>query len=135
MPATPLPDELVEFLLAPNPAVVATVRPDGSPHTAPTWYEWQDGRVLLNMDRTRVRLGYLRNDPRAALSVIDSEDWYRHVSLIGRVVDLREDDGLRDIDRLSMRYRGEPYRNRESARFSAWLAPDRWHAWGVGSGR
>jgi hypothetical protein len=31
--ATP-PPELVAFLAEPNPSVIATVRPDGSPHTA-----------------------------------------------------------------------------------------------------
>lgn len=131
MPQTPLPDELAQFLLAPNPAVVATLRPDGWPHTAPTWYEWQDGLVLLNMDHTRVRLEHLRRDPRVALSVMDVESWYRHVSLIGEVIAMQEDEGLEDIDRLSQRYRGQPYRNRESARWSAWMRPDRWHQWGL----
>ncbi len=46
MPPLPLPPELDAFLALPNPAVVGTVRPDGSPHTVPTWYEWEDGRVL-----------------------------------------------------------------------------------------
>src|SRR5262249_55845755 len=66
MPRLPLPAELSEFLALPNPAVIATLRADGSPHTAPTWYDWEDGRVLLNMDASRVRLGHLRRDPRAA---------------------------------------------------------------------
>ena len=42
--------ELDEFLIRPNPAVIGTLRPDGSPHTAATWYIWDDDRVLVNMD-------------------------------------------------------------------------------------
>ena len=129
MPRVPVPPELEEFLRRPNPAVVATLARDGSPHTAATWYDWEDGRVLLNMDVSRVRLGYLRNDPRASLTVLDEGNWYEHVSLVGRVVSIEPDPELRDIDRLSVRYTGKPYRNRESPRFSAWLQPERWHAW------
>jgi PPOX class probable F420-dependent enzyme len=108
---------------------VATVRPDGSPHSAATWYDWENGRVLLNMEDTRVRLRHLRADPRASLTVLADGDWYRHVTLMGSVVSLEEDVDLRDIDRLAMRYTGKPYRKRDRKRFSAWLAPERWHAW------
>lgn len=129
MPRVPVPPELDAFLSLPNPAVVATVRPDGSPHTAATWYDWEDGRVLLNMDESRKRLGHLRANPAAALTVLAEGDWYRHVSLLGRVVSIEEDDGLRDIDRLAVRYTGEPYAARDRRRFTAWMEPARWHAW------
>jgi PPOX class probable F420-dependent enzyme len=121
-----------EFLSRPNPAVVATLRPDGSPHTAATWYDWEDGRVLLNMAETRLRLGFLRRDPRAALTVLDKGSWYRHVSLLGRVVSIEDDVDLADIDRLARRYTGRDYRSREQKRVSAWLEPDRWHGWAGG---
>jgi PPOX class probable F420-dependent enzyme len=121
-----------EFLSRSNPAVVATLRPDGSPHTVPTWYDWEDGRVLLNMDESRLRLGYLRRDPRASLTVLDADDWYRHVSLIGRVVSIQDDADLADIDHLAVRYTGKPFRRRDSARVSAWLEPERWHGWSGG---
>ena len=129
MPRVPVPPEIDEFLARPNPAVVGTVSPEGTPHTAATWYDWEDGRVLLNMDESRVRLGYLRENPAVSLTVLAEGDWYRHVTLAGRVVALEEDPGLRDIDRLAVRYTGRPYRNRENRRFSAWVQPERWHAW------
>ena len=129
MPKPPLPAELDEFLQRPNPAVIATVKPDGAPHTVATWYLWEDGRILVNMDEGRARLEYLRRDPRVSLTVIDGEDWYRHVSLRGRVVSLEDDRDLVEIDRLSRRYRGAPYRNRERGRVSAWIEVTSWHAW------
>ena len=132
MPGLPAPPEVDEFLSRPNPAVVATLRPDGSPHTAATWYDWEDGRVLLNMAETRLRLGFLRRDPRAALTVLDKGSWYRHVSLLGRVVSIEDDVDLADIDRLARRYTGRDYRSREQKRVSAWLEPDRWHGWAGG---
>jgi PPOX class probable F420-dependent enzyme len=133
MPGVPVPPEVDEFLSRPNPAVVATLRPDGSPHTAATWYDWEDGRVLLNMAETRLRLGFLRRDRRAALTVLDDGSWYRHVSLLGRVVSIEDDDDLADIDRLARRYTGRDYRARDQKRVSAWLEPDRWHGWSGGN--
>ena len=127
MPPAPLPPELVEFLKKPNAAVIATVRSDGAPYTAATWYDWDDGRILVNMDSERLRLRHMRRDQRVALTALDLGDWYRAVTVLGKVVELRDDDGLVDIDRLSQRYRGAPYRNRERKRVTALIEPERWH--------
>lgn len=129
MPRVPVPSQVSEFLARPNPAVIATLRPDGSPHSVPTWYDWDDGHVLVNMDESRLRLAYLRRDPRASVTVLDDGSWYKHVSLIGRVVSIDDDAELRDIDRLARRYTGKPFGNRGAKRVSAWLVPERWHGW------
>jgi PPOX class probable F420-dependent enzyme len=131
MPKPPLPPELDALLRRPNPAVIATLKPDGAPHSVATWYLWEDGRVLVNMDASRRRLDHLRNDPRDSLTVLDGEDWYRHVSLRGQVVELSEDAGLRSIDRISRHYRGRLYPARDSPRYDAWIEVDTWHAWGA----
>ena len=131
MPRVPVPPEVDSFLRLPNPAVIATLRSDGSPHSVPTWYDWEDGRVLVNMADTRLRLRHMRRDPRAALTVLGSgeDGWYRHVSLMGQIVSIEEDPRLEDIDRLAVRYTGRRFRSRDAKRFSAWLEPDRWHGW------
>ena len=127
MPRAPLPENLVEFLKQPHAAVIATVRSDGAPYSAATWYDWEGGKVLVNMDFERLRLSHMRRDPRVAITVLDITDWYRAVTVLGRVVELHDDDGLADIDRLSMRYRGEPYWNRDRKRVTALIEPERWH--------
>ncbi|MGH3022948.1 MAG: pyridoxamine 5'-phosphate oxidase family protein, partial [Gaiellaceae bacterium] len=60
LPRAPLPAELVEFLKRPHAAVISTVRSDGAPYSAATWYDWDDGRVLVNMDHERLRLSHMR---------------------------------------------------------------------------
>ena len=112
MPPLPLPPEIDEFLRLPNPAVVASLRSDGSPHTVATWYLWDGERLLLNMDESRLRLRFMRRDPRVALTALGDGEWYRHASLLGEVAEIREDDGLADIDRLAVHYTGSPFRNR-----------------------
>lgn len=129
MPLVPVPPEVDAFLARPNPAVVATVSPTGEPHTAATWYDWDDGRVLLNMDESRLRLRYMRQNRAVALTVLGEGNWYAQVTLLGRVVSIEEDPELADIDRLSIRYGGHPFHDREAKRVSAWMEPDRWTAW------
>jgi PPOX class probable F420-dependent enzyme len=114
-------------LKGPHAAVVSTVRSDGAPYSAATWYDWDDGRILVNMDFKRLRLKHMRRDPRVALTVVDITNWYRAITVLGRVVEIRDDEGLVDIDRLSQRYRGTPYRNRRRKRVTALIEPERWH--------
>ena len=133
MPHPPLPDDLCALLDKPNPAVVATVRKDGHPVTVATWYVTDGDHLLVSMDDTRVRLKHLLRDPRISLTVLDEDDWYTHVSLVGRVVQTAPDDGLVDIDRISKHYTGRPYPDRESPRTSAWIEIERYHGWGKAS--
>jgi PPOX class probable F420-dependent enzyme len=130
MPKPPLPAELDAVLAEPNPCVIGTVKPDGTPVTVATWYLWEDGRVLVNMDEGRKRLAYLRNDPRVSLTVLDGDSWYRAISLRGRVVSLADDPDLTDIDRIARHYTGRPYHNRGRGRVSAWIDVEQWHQWG-----
>lgn len=132
MSEPPLPDDAVAMLRKPNPSVITTLRSDGQPVSVATWYLWEDdGRVLVNMDAGRIRVRHIRNDPRVTLSVLDSESWYTHISIIGRVADLRDDPELHDIDRLARHYLGKPYPDRERPRVSGWIDVDRWHGWGT----
>jgi PPOX class probable F420-dependent enzyme len=130
MPKPPVPGEVSDLLAKPNPAIIATVRPDGQPVSVATWYVWDSGRMLVNMDEGRKRLDYLRENPRVSLTVLAGDDWYTHVSLQGHVVELRDDSDLTDIDRIARHYIGQAYPQRDRKRISAWIDIDRWHGWG-----
>src|SRR2546427_11104656 len=75
MPKLPLPPEADQLLRKANPAVIATIRKDGSPHTAVTWYGWDGNRALVNMDETRGRLQHMRPDGRIAVTGVDAPSW------------------------------------------------------------
>jgi PPOX class probable F420-dependent enzyme len=129
MSKPPLPEAALAMLARPNPAVITTLRPDGQPVSVATWYLWQDGRVLVNMDEGRRRLTYLRGDPRVALDVLEDGDWYTHLGITGHVDEIYEDTGLADIDRLARHYTDAPFSHRDRRRVSAWIAVDGWHGW------
>lgn len=128
MAGSGLPPHVDEFLKQPNAAVIASIRPDGFPMTVATWYDWDDGRILVNMDAKRRRLDWMRRNSKVAMTMFD-RDWYRHVSLYGEVVTLEDDSDLSDIDRLARRYTGRPFRARDAHRVSAWIEPRGWHVW------
>jgi PPOX class probable F420-dependent enzyme len=130
MPKPPLPDEVAEFLRAPNYATISMLKADGAPVSVPTWYLFENGRVLVNMDGGRQRIEWLRRDPRVAMSAMDPDDWITHVSLQGKVTQWAEDPDLVDIDRIATHYTGQPYAARNRPRISAWIEVDLWHAWG-----
>jgi PPOX class probable F420-dependent enzyme len=130
MPKPPLPSEYEALLREPNAAVIGTLMPDGSPSTVATWYVWENGRALVNMDEGRTRLDWMRRDPRVSLTVL-MEQWSRHISLRGRVIELvGGEQGLDDIDRIARHYTGRPYPDHERGRVSAWIEVLSWHAWG-----
>lgn len=130
MPKPPLPAEVAEFLQHPNYATISTLRADGWPVSVPTWYLFENGRILVNMDAGRKRLTWLRDDPRVSLSAMDPDDWITHVSIQGRMTEFVDDPDLVDIDRIATHYTGEPYAVRDRPRTSAWIDVERWHAWG-----
>ncbi len=130
MAKPPLPDEYDALLREPNAAVIGTLMPDGSPHTVATWYLWEDGRALVNMDGGRARLKWMRADPRVSLTVL-MENWSKHISLRGTVTEfVGGEQGMDDIDRISRHYIGRPYPIRDRERVSAWIEISAWHAWG-----
>jgi PPOX class probable F420-dependent enzyme len=134
VPGAPLPPELQRFVAKPRHAVVGTVRNDGTPVTTPCWYGVDaDGRIVLSMGEDSHRLRHLRANPRVAMTVL-GDDWYSHVSLLGRVVELREDEAHEDIDGLSQRYEGGPYSDRTYRGVTALVEIERWHTWGDPAG-
>lgn len=124
-----LPPELEHFLAAPRIAVLATVRRDGEPATTACWYDLDEGRLLITMYETARRLPNVRHNPHLALTIV-GEDPYQHLSLAGRVVEMWDDPDLEVMDRLSMRYTGEPWPEREPC-VSMLVEIDRWHSYGL----
>ncbi len=131
MPTPEIPEPAVTLLRQPRPAVMATVRPDGSPVTVATWYLYtDDGRILLTLDAARKRLDHLRADPRISLTVL-AEDWYTQVRLQGRVVEIADDPDLAGADLISTHYTGHAYPNRTRPRVTAIVEIDRFASWNL----
>ncbi|GIH46623.1 PPOX class F420-dependent oxidoreductase [Microbispora rosea] len=91
-------------------AHLATVLPDGSPHTAPVYVGTQGDRIVLFTGPGTRKARNLRRDPRMALSVAPADNPFEPVVVRGRAVEWLEGDAAWEIvDRLATKYTGAPY--------------------------
>lgn len=74
-----------EFLAAPRIAHFITLRPDGSPHVAPVWYEYVDGDFLVWTSRQFRKVKNIEGDARVALSIASEDQPYRYVVAEGDI--------------------------------------------------
>ena len=73
-----------DLLEKPNHAVISTLDPGGSVHSAIVWLSLEDGAVAVNSALGRRWPTNLRRDPRATVLVWDLENPYRYVEVSGR---------------------------------------------------
>jgi PPOX class probable F420-dependent enzyme len=88
-----------------NPAVLATINPDGSPQTSVVWIGRDGDDVLISTAAGRRKDTNLRRDPRASLSVYDTDDPQRYVEIRGTAT-VTEDPGRRLAVALAETYEG-----------------------------
>jgi PPOX class probable F420-dependent enzyme len=96
----------IELLEGRNYAVLATVNPDGSPHTSAMWVGRDGNDVLMSTVAGRRKYRNMVRDPRISLTVIDASDGENYVELRGQVT-LAPDTGLVVDNRLSWKYDGK----------------------------
>ena len=121
---TRLPNDLVDLFTTDRLGHVSALRADGSIATYLMWIDW-DGEHVLTSSAVGSRKGaHWRRDPQASMSVVDADDPWRFVIVRGRVTDIRPDEDLAFIDKMSLRYTGDPYRFRGSAREIFVITPD-----------
>ncbi|HWF74959.1 MAG TPA: TIGR03618 family F420-dependent PPOX class oxidoreductase [Solirubrobacteraceae bacterium] len=106
-------------------AHLATVLPDGSPHTVPLWVDTRGEKIVFLTGPRSRKARNLRRDLRMALSIAPVEDPFTPVIVRGRVVEWLEGDAAWEIiDRISTKYTGAPYPRREE-RVVAVIEPER----------
>jgi PPOX class probable F420-dependent enzyme len=115
--------------IAENPYVgtVTTLRPDGSPHNTIVWVDTEDGVVTFNTAVGRAKERHLRQDPRAALTIVHPENAYQWVSVNGPA-ELTIEGADEQIDHLAKKYLGQdeyPWRNPEEQRIKVRITPEK----------
>jgi PPOX class probable F420-dependent enzyme len=105
-----LTDEVRELLQGANYGHVATVMPDGAPHTVPVWVDLEGDRIVFFTQSGTRKARNLERDGRVAISLVDHENPYRTAQLRGRVVEKRTGDPAEVvIERIARKFTGEPF--------------------------
>lgn len=105
-----VPDLARTLVAEPHVAHLATLLPDGSPHSVPVWVAWEGERLaFLTGPRSR-KARNVDHDPRVAVSVTHAERPWEMAMLRGRVVEvLVGATAWVVVDRMSCAYTGAPY--------------------------
>jgi PPOX class probable F420-dependent enzyme len=105
-----LPQDVRELLAGTNYAHVATLLPDGSPHSVAVWIDLHDGRPFFFTQEASRKARNLAGDPRVAISVTDRRNPYRSAWLRGEVAETRTGEAaLELIDQMARKYTGEAF--------------------------
>jgi PPOX class probable F420-dependent enzyme len=100
-------DEVARALVdGTNPAVLATVNPDGSPQTSVVWVGRDGDDVLISTTAGLKKERNLLRDPRTSLLVIDENDPERYVEIRG-TAKVSEDVDREIAQLLAEKYEGE----------------------------
>jgi PPOX class probable F420-dependent enzyme len=109
-----IPDEVSALIDAPTVGHIATLMPDGAPHSVPVWVGLEDGRLTILTSPGSRKARNLDRDPRVSISLANAAQPNRMAHIRGRVVERVEGDrAWTIIDRMSQRYLGGPYPLRE----------------------
>lgn len=108
-----LTDDVRELLQGPNFAHLATLMPDGSPHSVPLWIDLEGDHVVFFTERGARKARNVDGDARVAISVTAHDNPFVMAMVRGRVVARVDGDaGWALIDRISHKYLGRPYPER-----------------------
>lgn len=100
-----LSDAARKIIDAPNPAVLATVNPDGSPQTSVVWVRRDGNDLLISSAAGRRKDKNLARDPRVSMTVYDQADPLQYVEVRG-LASVSEDPGRQLAVSLAEEYEG-----------------------------
>lgn len=109
-------------------AHLGTSMKDGAPQVTPVWFSYDGNHVLLNSAKGRLKDRNMRARPKVALSILDPENPYRYLQLMGHVVEITEAGGDAHIDALAKKYLGKdsyPWRSAGEVRVIYKVAVDK----------
>lgn len=90
-------------------AHVATILPDGAPHSVPIWIGTHGEHVVIMTGPGSQKARNLRRDPRVAISLTQPDDVFAPVLLRGSVVEwLDGAEGWTAVDEIAHKYTGAP---------------------------
>lgn len=124
--ATPIPESHHDLLESPLIMALATTLQDGTPQVTPVWFSYEDGDILFNSARGRLKDRAIRARPYVAITIVDPNNQYRYLAVRGPVTEIAEQGGREHIDFLARRYTGaDRYRGpRSDVRVRYRLTPE-----------
>ncbi len=100
-------------------AHLGTTMKDGAPQVTPVWFSFDGTHLVLNSAKGRVKDRNMRARPAVAVSILDPDNAYRYLQIMGRIVEVTEQGADAHIDSLAKKYLGQdtyPWRKPDEVR-------------------
>lgn len=107
-----VPDDMLDLFAEPAVGHVAYTTETGQIVLFPMWVDYDGAHLLVSSPVDSKKGRAFRARPRIGVSIVSTQTMWRWLSISGRVVDIRPDEGLAFIDRMSQKYVGQPYQRR-----------------------
>jgi nitroimidazol reductase NimA-like FMN-containing flavoprotein (pyridoxamine 5'-phosphate oxidase superfamily) len=107
-----IPDDMRDLFAEPAVGVVAYTTETGQIVSFPMWVDYDGAHLLVSSPVGSKKGQAFRARPQVGVSIVSTKTQWRWLSISGRVVDIRPDEGLAYIDRMSQKYTGQAYERR-----------------------
>lgn len=108
----PIPPELLDLFDEPALGHISYTSDSGQIITFPLWVDHADSRILASSPVGSKKGQAVRERPQVGVSIVSTKTPWRWLSISGRVVQIRPDDELAFIDKMSHKYVGQAYERR-----------------------
>ncbi len=122
-----LTEKLTRLLRKPIFGHLATVNRDGTPQSTPVWVDTDGEAVMVNTARGRKKTRNIEENPVVAISLVDPDNPYEMVQIIGRA-ELVDEGADEHVDSLAQKYLGQdtyPFRQPGEERVIVRVVPER----------
>ena len=104
--ATRLTPKAIKLIEGKNFGFLASIMRDGSPHVTPLWVDREGDMVLVNTSVGQTAQGNIKRDPRVSIVIVDHDNPYDRVIILGRVKAQSQEGAEEHIDKLAKKYTG-----------------------------
>jgi len=103
-----IPDSHKDLLDGPVVVTLATVMPNGQPHTAPVWCMYDDSHIIIEASQDTRKVKNVRHNPRVSITALDPQNPYRYLEVRGTVEEVTQEGAMAALDELTRQYTGKP---------------------------
>jgi PPOX class probable F420-dependent enzyme len=107
-----IPDDMRDLFDEPALGHVSYTNDAGQIVSFPMWVDFDGTRLLASSPEGSRKGQAVRRRPQVAVSIVSTKTPWHWLSVSGRVVEIRPDEGLAFIDRMSQKYLGQAYERR-----------------------
>ena len=107
-----IPDDMLDLFDEPALGHVSYTNDTGQIVSFPMWVDFDGGRLLSSSPVGSRKGQAVRLRPQVSVSIVSTKTPWHWLSVSGRVVDIRPDEELAWIDRMSVKYVEQPYQRR-----------------------